>query len=79
MKPYNWRRATSPSNPIHGWKRGDLIGYIRGEIPEFDVPQCERERYEAMVPDALDLQERAALAVHWRRLQRFVSNEEIYW
>ena len=47
-----------------GWKPGDPIGYIRPEIPDFKVPDYVGERYEALVPDTLDLQERAALAVH---------------
>ena len=47
-----------------GRKPGDTIGYIREEIPDFDVPAYEGERYEALVPDTLDLQERAALAVN---------------
>ena len=46
------------------WKRGDPIRYIRDEIPEFDLPPYEGERYEALVPDTLDLQERAALAIN---------------
>lgn len=47
-----------------GWKRGDPIGYIREQIPEFEVPHYEGERYEALVPDTLDLQERAALVIN---------------
>ena len=46
------------------WQPGDPIGYIRPEIPQFDVPLYEGQRYEALVPDTLDLQARAALAVH---------------
>ena len=46
------------------WKPGDQIGYVRAEIPEFAVPAYEGERYEVMVPDTLDLQDRAALAVN---------------
>ena len=46
------------------WKRGDRIGYIREDIPEFDVPAYAGESYEALVPDTLDLEERAALAVN---------------
>ena len=49
---------------IEGWKPGDPIGYIRQEIPEFEVPAYEGERYEALVPDTFDLQERAALGVN---------------
>ena len=40
------------------------IGYIREEIPRFDVPAYEGDRYEALAPDTLDLQERAALAIN---------------
>ena len=47
-----------------GWKKGDPIGYIRQEVPEFASPPYTGERYEARVPDTLDLQERAALAVN---------------
>lgn len=46
------------------WKPGDPIGYIRQEIPGFSLPAYEGDRYEAMVPDTYDLQERAALVVH---------------
>ena len=38
------------------WQRGEPILYIRGEIPRFDVPRYEGERYQALVPDTLDLQ-----------------------
>ena len=47
-----------------GWKSGDPIGYINDEIPAFEVPTYDGERYEAMVPDTLDLQARAAWAVN---------------
>ena len=47
-----------------GWKPGDPIGYIRKKIPAFRVPAYKGERYQAMVPDTLDLQERASLAVN---------------
>ncbi len=46
------------------WKRGDPIGYIRQQIPAFSVPAYRGERYLALAPDTLDLQERAALAVN---------------
>ena len=46
------------------WKPGDPIGYIQSQAPEFELPNYEGERYEAMVPDTLDLQERARLAIH---------------
>ncbi len=51
--------------PEHeNWKPGDPIGYITPDIPEFESPPYEGERYKATVPDTLDLQERARLAVH---------------
>jgi hypothetical protein len=46
------------------WKRGDPIGYIQPDIPEVNLPPCNGERYEALVPDTLDLAERARLAIH---------------
>ena len=46
------------------WKPGDPIGYIRSEIPEFKTPPYLGEQYEATVPDTLDLQQRARLAIH---------------
>ena len=53
-----------PDDVNEGWKRGDPIGYIREDIPEFDVPAYVGDRYEAMVPDTLDLQERARMGVN---------------
>ena len=46
------------------WKPGDPIGYIRPQIPEFQLPPYKGERYEAVIPDTLDLQERARLVIH---------------
>ena len=46
------------------WKRGDPIGYMQPDIPEVNLPPCNGERYEALVPDTLDLAERARLAIH---------------
>ena len=38
--------------------------HIRQRIPSFDVPEYRGRRYEAMVPDTLDIQERISLAVN---------------
>ena len=63
-----------------GWKKGDPIGYIRDEIPEFEVPSYDGEWYEVMVPDTLDLQERAALAVNGTTEPTDPEADyEIYW
>ena len=40
------------------------IQHIRDEIPAFEVPPYKGERYEDLVPDTLDIQERIALAVN---------------
>ena len=54
----------SKKDPYENWQPGDPIEYIRKEIPDFELPGYEGERYEAFVPDTLDLQERAALAIN---------------
>ena len=46
------------------WKPGDPVGYITPKIPEVGLPPYEGEKYEATVPDTLDLAERARLAVN---------------
>ncbi len=38
--------------------------HVRQEIPAFDVPTYPGRRYEEMVPDTLDIQQRMALAVN---------------
>ena len=46
------------------WQRGDAVDYISQQIPPFEIPRYSGEYYEALAPDTLDLQERAALAVN---------------
>ncbi|NUQ66468.1 MAG: twin-arginine translocation signal domain-containing protein [Pirellulales bacterium] len=41
----------------------DRVPYICHEVSHFEVPPYEGDRYEAMVPDTLDIQERAILAL----------------
>ncbi len=56
------------------------IGYLRPNIPEFGIPSYRGARYEALVPDTLDLQERAALGVHGLTGPTDPATEyEIYW
>jgi hypothetical protein len=38
--------------------------YVRSEAPSFQIPPYPGESYEDVVPDTLDLQERAKLAIH---------------
>lgn len=40
------------------------IEYIRKDIPSFEMPAYQGERYEVLAPDTLDLQERATLSVN---------------
>ena len=62
------------------WKPGDPVGYIRPEIPEFDLPPYRGERYEATVPDTLDLQERARLALNClTETTDPLADGEVYW
>ena len=41
------------------WKPGTPITYARDKAPPFEIPPYQGERYEATVPDTLDLAERA--------------------
>ena len=52
------------THEIGDWKPGDPIGYVRSEIPDFELPAYGGGRYEALVPDTLDLQEQARLGIH---------------
>ena len=47
-------------------KDGTPLPFIRKheDIPSFDIPAYSGERYKDMVPDTLDIQQRAALAVN---------------
>jgi len=56
------------------------IEYIRQEIPKFSLPSYSGERCEALVPDTLDVAERAAL--HIRALTSVTdqnADHDVYW
>ncbi len=56
------------------------VEYIRKEILHFHFPEYSGDRYEAMAPDTLDLQERAALAVNGLTGPTDpAADYEIYW
>ena len=56
------------------------IEYIRREIPSFDLPPYLGERYEALVPDTLDVQERAGLAINaMTGIADPEADHEIWW
>ena len=40
------------------------IGYISPEIPNVEFPALEGQSYEALVPDTLDIAERADYGIH---------------
>src|SRR5712691_780520 len=46
------------------WKPGDPIGYISPNAPKVTLPPYKGEKYEATVPDTLDLAERARIAIN---------------
>ena len=63
-----------------GWKAGDPIGYINACTPDFELPPYEGIRYEALVPDTLDLQERARLALNaLTEVTDPLADYEVYW
>lgn len=54
--------------------------YFRKEVPAFQVPPYRGESYEDLVPDTLDLQERAKLAIHGiTSITDSKWDFEIYW
>ena len=62
------------------WKPGDPIGYVRSTFPDFQMPSYDGERYEALVPDTLDLAERARLAIHaMTENPNPEADYEVYW
>jgi len=70
--------AAPASTP--GWRPGDPIGYIRDDFPAFDVPDYAGARDEALVPDTLDLAERARLAIHaMTEATDPLADHEVYW
>jgi len=52
--------APAPTEP----SRSDILKWINPQVPRVDRPAYTGQRYDASTPDTLDLQERAALAVH---------------
>lgn len=46
------------------WKPGDPIGYISPATAKFVLPSYKGEKYEATVPDTLDLAERARISIN---------------
>src|SRR5262245_30478899 len=62
--PWTHAMTDGQSADGSGWKRGDPIGYINPKVLEFELPPYRGERYEATVPDTLDIAERARLGVN---------------
>jgi hypothetical protein len=56
------------------------IGYIRPEIPTFEIPAYRGKRYEDTVPATLDITERAKLGVHvLTSITDPAADYQIYW
>jgi len=61
-------------------RRNTTIQYINPDAPELPVPEIKGERYQATVPDTLDLGERARHAVHGLTATTDPdANGELYW
>ncbi len=60
----DFRQKAGKLGPDADWRPGDAVEYMRTEAPEFRVPEYTGCEYEDLVPDTLDLQDRAALAVN---------------
>jgi hypothetical protein len=61
-------------------KRSPDITFINPEVPSFDLPQLNGARYTAVVPDTLDLADRAAHAIHGMTATTDPeANCEIFW
>ena len=61
-------------------KRNLSIGYINKEIPKLTAGTWKGKRYEVLVPDTLDLAERATLAIHGiTNIQDPDYDYELFW
>ena len=59
----SWMDRETIDAAFAGWKKGDPLGYIKDQAPAFSLPSYKGQRYETMVPDTLDIQERAVLGI----------------
>ena len=58
----------------------EAIQYINPKVPTVELPAYRGQRYEAVVPDTLDLAERAALGVHGLTAPMDAEADyEVYW
>lgn len=73
-------QAPRPPGAGPAWRPGDPIGYIRADHPPFTRPSLHGVRYDALVPDTLDLQERARLTMHaMTEATDPLADYEVYW
>jgi hypothetical protein len=64
-------RTTGSSSPIQ---------YIRNDIPSFEIPAYHGQTYTDLVPDTLDIAERARLGVHvLTAITDPAADRQIYW
>ena len=63
-----------------GDKTRQSIGYISADIPKVEFPRLEGDCYEALVPDTLDIAERADYGIHClTNLADPEADYEIWW
>jgi hypothetical protein len=59
--------AANATSTMGKWKSKNALhhaDYVRKEAPAFQIPPYAGESYQDLVPDTIDLQERAKLAIH---------------
>jgi len=57
-------------------------GYVNPNVPEVKLPAYAGQRHEAVVPDTLDLAERAKYrhnAAPRRKVKRLVADQQLAW
>jgi hypothetical protein len=73
-----WAKAALPS--INNTSIASSIQYIRDSIPAFEIPAYRGKTYVDLVPDTLDLAERAKLGVHaLTSITDPAADYQIYW
>src|SRR5262245_5806567 len=64
VEPETLADFLKPVKQQKGGPTGSGILYVTDAIPEISYPEIEGKYYQTLVPDTLDVAERARLAVH---------------
>jgi len=75
--PKGWTALASDRSPATSLSP---IKYIRNDIPGFEIPAYRGKMYEDLVPDTLDIAERAKLGIHaLTSITDPAADYQIYW